>query len=249
MLKIDGLEVGYGQSAVALHGVDLEVHPGSLVAVLGSNGAGKTTLLRAISNSLSPFGGAVTAGAIEWDGNDLVRTKADRIVRLGVVQAPEGRGIFGGLTVGENLRVGAFTRRRAEIRVSLSETLELFPRLRERIDQRAGFLSGGEQQMLAIGRALMARPRLLLLDEPSLGLAPKIIDDVAEVVARIKEAGTTVVLVEQNASMALEMADYGYVLENGVVSLHGPASDLRDSDDVRRLYLGLAADGTGRGVS
>ncbi|WP_203338188.1 ABC transporter ATP-binding protein [Nocardioides limicola] len=239
---VNGLKVTYAGVAEGLRGVDLTVEEGQLVTVLGSNGAGKTTLLRAISNVLNAFNGVVTAGAIDWDGLNLVRTRADRIVSRGLIQAPEGRGIFGGLTVEENLRVGGFLRSRAEQRHQQKRVLDLFPDLSDRLRQHAGLLSGGQQQMLAIGRALMADPKLLLLDEPSLGLAPKLVDDVAAVVQQINQAGTTVVLVEQNASMALSMADYAYVLENGRVSLHGPGAELRDSDEVRRLYLGQGSD-------
>lgn len=242
MLMVKGLRVTYGGVAEGLRGVDLTVEEGQLVTVLGSNGAGKTTLLRAISNVLSAFHGVVAGGAIEWDGLNLVRTRADRIVGRGLIQAPEGRGIFGGLTVEENLRVGGFLRSRPEQREQQKRVLELFPDLSDRLRQHAGLLSGGQQQMLAIGRALMAGPKVLLLDEPSLGLAPKIVDDVAAVVKQINQEGTTVVLVEQNASMALSMADYAYVLENGRVSLHGPGPELRDSDEVRRLYLGQGGD-------
>ena len=242
MLVVKSLEVTYGGVAEGLRGVDLTVEEGQLVTVLGSNGAGKTTLLRAISNVLHAFNGVVTGGSIDWDGLNLVRTRADRIVGRGLIQAPEGRGIFGGLTVEENLRVGGFLASRTEVRERQEHVLELFPDLADRMYQHAGLLSGGQQQMLAIGRALMAGPKVLLLDEPSLGLAPKIVDDVADVVRQINLDGTTVVLVEQNASMALSMADYAYVLENGRVSLHGPGRELRDSDEVRRLYLGLGAD-------
>ncbi|MBE7324750.1 ABC transporter ATP-binding protein [Nocardioides sp. Y6] len=242
MLVVKGLEVTYGGVAEGLRGVDLTVEDGQLVTVLGSNGAGKTTLLRAISNVLNAFNGVVTGGSIDWDGLNLVRTRADRIVGRGLIQAPEGRGIFGRLTVEENLRVGGFLRSRADQKTQQDHVLELFPDLSGRLREHAGLLSGGQQQMLAIGRALMANPKVLLLDEPSLGLAPKIVDDVADVVRRINQEGTTVVLVEQNASMALSMADYAYVLENGRVSLHGPGPELRDSDEVRRLYLGQGAE-------
>lgn len=238
MLVIDGLEVTYGGVAEGLRGISMKVEDGQLVAVLGGNGAGKTTLLRAISNVLGSFRGAVTRGSIEWGQTNLAQTRADRIVRLGVVQAPEGRGIFGRLNVEENLRVGGMVRPRSEQIETLDRVMTLFPVLRDRRRQQAGLLSGGEQQMLAIGRALMARPKLLLLDEPSLGLAPRIVDDVAGVIHEINRSGTTTVLVEQNASMALEIADHAYVLENGRVSLQGPARELRDSDKIRRLYLG-----------
>lgn len=240
MLKVNGLQVVYGGVADGLRGVDLTVEPGTLVAVLGSNGAGKTTLLRSISNSLKPFNGAITAGTVEWDGVNLVRTRADKIVRMGIVQAPEGRGMFSGLTIEENLRIGAFVRPRSEYAASLDEVLTTFPDLKTRMDQHAGSLSGGQQQMLAIGRALMAKPKVLLLDEPSLGLAPKLVQDVADAVVRInKDFGTTVVLVEQNASLALEITDSAMVLENGRTRMTGPSAELKDSEEVRKLYLGV----------
>lgn len=239
MLIIKGLQVVYGGVA-GLRGVDLTVEPGTLVAVLGSNGAGKTTLLRTISNSLKPYKGAATGGSVEWDGVNLLKTRPDKIVRMGIIQAPEGRGMFGGLTVEENLRIGAFVRPRSELSGKLDEVLTIFPDLKARLSQSAGSLSGGQQQMLAIGRALMGSPQLLLLDEPSLGLAPKLVQDVADAVVRInKDGGATVVLVEQNASLALEITDFATVLENGRTRMSGPSVELRESDEVRNLYLGV----------
>jgi len=211
------------------------------VCVLGSNGAGKTTLLRTISNTLFLYGGAATKGSITWNGREVTKVKADRLVRLGIVQAPEGRGIFAGLTVEENLRAGGFTRSRRDVESSLRECYEVFPEIADRRSARGGLLSGGQQQMLAIARALMAAPQLLLLDEPSLGLAPKMVDSVAKVIRQINDKGTAVVLVEQNAVMALDLADYAYVLEGGRIGLHGPAAELQGSDEVRRLYLGLGS--------
>lgn len=240
MLEVKGLQVVYGGVADGLRGVDLTVEPGTLVAVLGSNGAGKTTLLRSISNSLKPFKGAITAGTVEWDGVNLVRLRPDKIVRMGIIQAPEGRGMFSGLTVEENLRIGAFVRPRSEYASSVDRVLTTFPALKDRMGQHAGSLSGGQQQMLAIGRALMAKPKVLLLDEPSLGLAPKLVQDVADAVVGInKELGTTVVLVEQNASLALEITDAAMVLENGRTRITGASAELKDSEDVRKLYLGV----------
>src|SRR3954451_5280589 len=241
LLDIRDLRVAYA-GVPALHGVTLAVPEGGIVAVLGNNGAGKTTLLRAISGTLRMHGGAVESGSIALGGGPLPGGAAD-IVRGGVVQVPEGRRVLADLTVEENLRAGGLSargrRRRADAR---TRVYDLFPRLPERRTQRAGLLSGGEQQMLPIGRALMSEPRLLLLDEPSLGLAPQIVERIAEIVARINEQGTSVVLVEQNAAMALEIADRAYVLEVGRVALEGPARELAASDEVRARYLGVVPD-------
>jgi ABC-type branched-subunit amino acid transport system ATPase component len=238
LLGVRDLQVSYA-GVRALHGVTLEVPEGRIVAVLGNNGAGKTTLLRAISGTLQMNGGAVESGSVAFAGTALPRAPAD-IVRTGVVQVPEGRRVLADLTVEENLRAGGLAsggrRRRAEAR---ARVYDLFPRLRERRAQRAGLLSGGEQQMLAIGRALMSEPRLLLLDEPSLGLAPQVVERIAEIVTKINEQGTSVVLVEQNAAMALEIAHRAYVLEVGRVALEGRADELAASDEVRAKYLGV----------
>jgi branched-chain amino acid transport system ATP-binding protein len=210
-----------------------------VVALLGSNGAGKTTLLRAISGTLSLHRGKVESGRIRFAGTDLTGRDPAHIVRLGVVQVPEARRIFGRLTVEENLRAGGMTYRdRAAKAQAYERVYDLFPVLRERRGQRAALLSGGEQQMLAIGRALIARPKLLLLDEPSLGLAPRVIGQIGEVIAEINRQGTSVLLVEQNATMALGVADQAYVLDVGRVSLSGPARELAGSDEVQQLYLG-----------
>ena len=236
------LRVSYAGAVKALHGVNVSVAEGSAVAVLGSNGAGKSTLLRAISGTLGLEGGAIDGGTIEFDGQRLDGSDPGEIVRRGVVQVPEGRRIFGELTVEENLRAGAMTvrdsaaRRRAQARV-----IELFPRLAERRRQRAVLLSGGEQQMLAIGRALMSEPRVLLLDEPSLGLAPLVVERIAEVIREINRQGTSVVLVEQNAAMALDVAATAYVLEVGEVTLDGPSERLAESTEVQERYLGGSA--------
>jgi branched-chain amino acid transport system ATP-binding protein len=241
LLDVRELSVSYAGAVQALRGVSLAVPEGAVVAVLGSNGAGKSTLLRAISGTLPAQRGAITGGAIDFEGRGLVGADAARIARGGLVHVPEGRRIFAHLTVEENLRAGGLAasdkaaRERARARVA-----ELFPILGERARQRAGLLSGGEQQMLAIGRALMAAPRALLLDEPSLGLAPKIVAQLAEVIQEINRQGVTVVLVEQNAAMALGVADEAVVLEVGRVSLAGPAADLAESDEVRDRYLGVA---------
>lgn len=234
MLAVEGLHVSYGGSA-ALRGVDLDVPQGALVAVLGPNGAGKSTLLRAISGLLRP-----EAGRIRLDGHDIARRGPDRIVRGGVVHVPEGRMVLGRMSVRENLLLGAFSRPRGEDRAAdLESALDLFPRLRERLDQLAGSLSGGEQQMLAIARGLMARPRLLMLDEPSLGLAPLAVDTIFAVLEGIRARGITVLLIEQNAERALSVADRGYVLDLGAVAAHGDASSLLKDERVRSAYLGI----------
>jgi branched-chain amino acid transport system ATP-binding protein len=214
LLRVNEIQAEYGRLR-ALHDVSLEVPEGSIVALLGANGAGKTTTLRAISGVLHP-----TRGTIEFDGKRIERMCADQLVRLGIAHVPEGRQVFPELTVYENLRLGAYTRRDARaIDKDLQRVLDYFPRLRERLAQTAGTLSGGEQQMLAIGRGLMAKPRLLLLDEPSLGLAPLLVKEIFHIIAEIRAAGTTVVLVEQNAHMALNVADYAYLLRAGRVVL------------------------------
>src|SRR4051794_28864797 len=218
----------------------MSVAPGSVVAVLGSNGAGKSTLLRAISGTLSLQDGAVTGGSIHFQGRDLAGVEPALLVRMGIVQVPEGRRIFGDLTVEENLRAGATTVKDKAARARARDRVfELFPRLAERRSQRGVLLSGGEQQMLAIGRALMSEPKLLLLDEPSLGLAPKLVEQIGEVVREINRQGTSVVLVEQNAAMALEVADRAFVLEVGRTTLEGSAAELATSDEVRERYLGV----------
>jgi branched-chain amino acid transport system ATP-binding protein len=242
LLDVRDLHASYDGSVRALAGVSLSVREGAAVALLGNNGAGKSTLLRAISGTLSRHGGAITHGTVELEGLDLVGLDAARIARSGLVQVPEGRRIFGRLTVAENLRAGGMAARdKRQREASRQHVLELFPILRERAHQRAALLSGGEQQMLAIGRALMAGPRLLLLDEPSLGLAPKVVAQVAEAIGEINRGGVTVVLVEQNAAMALAVADRAAVLEVGKVSLAGSAADLAETDGVRDRYLGTLA--------
>jgi branched-chain amino acid transport system ATP-binding protein len=234
LLSITNLNVSYG-AIQALRGVSLSVEPGQIVTLIGANGAGKSTTLRAISGILRP-----TDGEIEFDGASVVCEAPHEIVRRGLVQVPEGRGIFANLSVAENLTLGAYCRHDHEkARESRERGLELFPRLRERLGQNAGTLSGGEQQMLAIARALVARPRLLLLDEPSLGLAPQITQTIFRVIREIREHGTTILLVEQNARMALKVADYAYVLETGRIAMSGPAAELAQSDEVRKAYLGV----------
>ncbi len=232
LLEIEALDVRYGHIQ-ALKGVSLNVAQGEIVTLLGANGAGKTTLMRTISGLLRAHGGDV-----RLHGKSIARTGADAIVRAGVSQAPEGRRVFPTLSVAENLMLGGYTRAGSEARDTQEQVYALFPRLKERAAQLAGTLSGGEQQMLAIGRALMARPQLLLLDEPSLGLAPIIVRDIFRTLRRIREQGVTVLLVEQNARMALKLADRGYVLETGRVVLQGPAAELLASPEVHASYLG-----------
>jgi branched-chain amino acid transport system ATP-binding protein len=234
LLELAGVDVAYGDLS-ALRGVDLVVEPGETLSVVGANGAGKTTMLRTISALLRP-----RRGEIRFEGERIDRLPCHRIVERGVVHVPEGRKIFPSLTVRENLELGSYTRAaKAHRAESLDRVLALFPRLRERPAQPAGTLSGGEQQMLAIGRALMTRPKLLMLDEPSLGLAPLIVQEIFHTIAEINRAGTTVLLVEQNTRQALALSRRGYVLENGRVVLVGSGAELLGNEHVRRAYLGL----------
>jgi branched-chain amino acid transport system ATP-binding protein len=233
MLEVRDLNVHYG-AIHALHGINVQVEQGQIVTLIGSNGAGKSTTLRTISGLLRP-----TSGQVLFEGKPIAGTPAHKIVQLGVAHSPEGRGIFANLTVDENLDMGAFTRRdHDQVRKDREKALDLFPRLRERLKQVAGTLSGGEQQMLAIARALLSRPRLLLLDEPSLGLAPQIVQTIFRIIREINAEGTTILLVEQNAHMALKVAHRAYVLEVGRIVMEGPAAELAASDEVRRAYLG-----------
>ena len=239
LLEVRDVGVSYAGALRALRGVSMSVPRGTVVAVLGANGAGKSTLLRAISGTLPLQGGAADEGQILFEGRDIRDAGPAEAVRAGIVQVPEGRRIFGELTVEENLRAGAMTVRSAAARRRASDRVfELFPLLQERRRQRAVLLSGGEQQMLAIGRALMSEPKLLLLDEPSLGLAPQVVERIAEVISEINEQGTSVVLVEQNAAMALDIAESAYVLEVGEVALYGSAAELSRSSEVQERYLG-----------
>jgi branched-chain amino acid transport system ATP-binding protein len=234
VLALSNVQVSY-EGSMALRGIDLTVPQGSLVAVIGPNGAGKSTLLRTISGLV-----ARSAGKVTFDGADLAPLSPDRIVRRGVVHVPEGRMVIGRMSVRDNLLLGAYSRPRNEDAVSeLDKVLALFPRLKERLKQLAGSLSGGEQQMLAIGRGLMARPRLLMLDEPSLGLAPMVIARIFEVLNEIRNRGIAVMLVEQNAEMALATADFAYVLDLGRVAAQGPARELLADERVRSAYLGV----------
>ena len=233
LLEVEGLKASYGQSEV-LHGINFSLAPGGITTILGANGAGKTTTLRALAGMVR------REGRILFDGKPIDRLSTEAIVRRGVAHVPEGRGTFTGLSVDENLRVAAYTRRdKAGIRDDLERVFGYFPRLKERIGQQAGTLSGGEQQMLAIARALMLRPRLMLLDEPSFGLAPLIVQDIFAIMRRInKEANVSVLLVEQNASLALELATEAYVLETGNVVMSGRAADVKNDAGIRRSYLG-----------
>ena len=233
MLKIDDINVYYG-AIHALKGISLEVDEGEIVTLIGANGAGKSTTLRTISGLLKP-----KTGGIVFQGQDIAGVPAHEIVKRGISQVPEGRRIFAEMTVMENLDLGAFTRKDKDgIAADLRHVFELFPRLEERRDQVAGTLSGGEQQMLAMGRALMSRPKLLLLDEPSMGLAPLLIREIFNIIVDINKSGTTVLLVEQNANMALSIASRAYVLETGRITLSGPAAELAASEEVKKAYLG-----------
>ena len=234
MLELADVHVRYGNIR-ALQGVSLRVDTGELVALIGSNGAGKSTTLRTISGLLRP-----TQGTITFEGGDITAAATDRIVALGISQCPEGRRIFGSLTVADNLRLGAVSRSdAAAVAADLEMVFELFPLLKERLGQAGGTLSGGEQQMLAIGRALMSRPRLLLLDEPSLGLAPLMVERIFATIAELKRQGRTILLVEQNVHQALDIADRAYVMETGRVTLDGPADVLRQDPKVEQSYLGV----------
>ena len=235
LLEIDELSVFY-DAIEALHGVTLRVEKGSVACLIGANGAGKSTVLRAISGLKKP-----TQGGIRYQGLSILGQAPHELVRLGIVQCPEGRGVFPNLTVAENLDLGAFVRTDTKaIQTDLERVYGLFPRLKERRQQSAGTLSGGEQQMLAIGRALMARPQLLLLDEPSLGLAPQVIELIFETIQKINREGTTILLVEQNAQMALEVSHQAYVLETGRILLEGPAQTISSDPKVKAAYLGEA---------
>ena len=233
VLQIQGLHSRYGPIQ-ALHGVDIEVRQGQLVALVGANGAGKTTLLRAISG-VQP----VSAGAIRFGGADITRMSADARVRAGICQVPEGRQVFGPMSVEDNLRLGAYTRPKGELAADLERVFGLFPVLKEKRALTAGMLSGGQQQMLAMARALMGHPKLLLLDEPSMGLAPLLIREIFRIVEELRDAGITIFLVEQNAHAALAIADVGYVIETGAIVLSGPGPELLDNEQVQSAYLGM----------
>jgi branched-chain amino acid transport system ATP-binding protein len=233
MLELEDVHVYYGNIR-ALDGLSLRVEGGELVALIGSNGAGKSTTLKSISGLIRP-----RRGTIRYEGHDITQESTDRIVELGISHCPEGRRIFGRLTVRENLVLGGIQRRQADVHRDIQMVSELFPRLSERMDQAGGTLSGGEQQMLAIARALMSKPRLLILDEPSLGLAPLMVEHIFEVIEDLKRQGLTILLVEQNVHHALDVADRAYVVEAGRIGLEGPAASLRHDPRVERSYLGL----------
>jgi len=248
MLSLNNIEVVYDGIILVLKGVSLVARQGAITALLGANGAGKTTTLKAITGVLAAERGQVTKGAIEFDGTRLDRLPAHDVVRCGVTQVFEGRRVFENLTVEENLIAGGHVQHdQAAIRRGIERAYDLFPPLKERRHRQAGYLSGGEQQMLVIGRALMCDPKAILLDEPSLGLAPRVIEDIFQIVRRLKEhGGLTVLLVEQNATLALDVADHGYVMENGRIVLEGPAAALRENSDVKEFYLGLNESGLRR---
>lgn len=234
LLEVSGIDVFYGR-VQAVRGASLEVEKGEIVALIGSNGAGKTTTLRTISGLIHPL-----RGTVKFDGKDITHTEPQKIVDLGICHSPEGRRLFTRMSVLDNLRMGAYTRRnQAEIKQDMERVFELFPRLKERLHQIAGTLSGGEQQMCAMGRALMAKPKVLMLDEPSLGLSPILVETIFNIVREINSQGTPVLLVEQNATKALEVANRGYVLETGVIVQSGSGKDLLASEDVQKAYLGM----------
>ena len=246
MLKVNNIEVVYSDVILVLRGVSLEVPEGQIVSLLGANGAGKSTTLKAISGLLRTQEGEVTRGSIEFDGQRIDRLSPDQIVELGIVQVMEGRPLFEHLTVEENLRTGALFRgvSGGELKQDIEEVFHYFPRLREFRNRTSGYLSGGEQQMVVIGRALMAKPKLMLLDEPSLGLAPMLVKDIFQIIKQInEESGVSILVVEQNANVALQAAEYAYVMENGRVVLDGSADQLKDNADIKEFYLGLTAVG------
>ncbi|MBW1786016.1 MAG: ABC transporter ATP-binding protein [Deltaproteobacteria bacterium] len=245
MLQINNLEAVYNDIILVLRGISLDVPDGSIVAFLGSNGAGKSTTLTAISGLLDYEDGEIMKGTIEFDGHAIHKMDPQEIVRLGIIQVPEGRRVFGELTVDENIRVGAHTRRdgKAKVEQDYNMVLDYFPVLRGRLKLQAGFCSGGEQQMMVIGRALMAHPSLMMLDEPSLGLAPILMSEIFEIIKRInREEKVSILLVEQNALMAMAVSEYGYIMENGRIVLDGPSKKLMKNEDVKEFYLGIKED-------
>ena len=238
LLKIENIEVAYDDVVLVLRGISLSVPKGQIVTLLGPNGAGKSTTLKAISGLLKSENGEIIAGDIIFEGESIAHKLPDKIVRGGIFQVMEGRRIIGDMTVLENLKVGAFTRRDNGVAGDIDLVYSYFPRLKERTGL-AGYLSGGEQQMLAIGRAMMARPKMMLLDEPSMGLAPLLVQEVFAIIQRLnKDLGITMLLVEQNANMALSVADYGYIMESGKIVLDGTRAELADNEDVKEFYLG-----------
>ena len=233
LLEIDDIHTFYG-NIEALKGISLTVEEGEIVTMIGSNGAGKSTTLRSVSGLTPP-----REGSIKFDGNEIGETPPQEIVSMGISQSPEGRKCFGRMTVRENLELGAYLRKDSRVQDDMRRVFDLFPRLEEREKQKAGTMSGGEQQMLAIGRALMADPKLLLLDEPSMGIAPVLVERIYETIAEINKQGTTILLVEQNANFALDVSNRGYVLETGTIALTDEASKLQGNPDVQKAYLGL----------
>ena len=232
MLKVEGLNVYYG-SIHAIKGVSFEVNQGEIVTMIGANGAGKSTTMNTVAGLLKPKSGSIT-----FEGHDITSTPANKVVSLGLALCPEGRRVFQQMSVRENLEMGGYTRPAGEIAASLDQVFEQFPRLKERQRQISGTLSGGEQQMLAMGRALMSKPKLLMLDEPSMGLAPILVEQIFDIIKELHAAGTTILLVEQNAQMALSIADRAYVLGTGRITMSGPAADVLADDRVRATYLG-----------
>ncbi|MVA95894.1 ATP-binding cassette domain-containing protein [Nitratireductor sp. CAU 1489] len=246
ILSVNNIEVIYNHVILVLKGVSLSVPRGGIVALLGANGAGKTTTLKAISNLLRAERGEVTKGGIEFDGEQVEASSPSDLVRRGCIQVMEGRHCFGHLTIEENLMTGAFTRRdgAANVRRDLEMVYDYFPRLKERRGSMAGYTSGGEQQMTAIGRALMSRPKMVLLDEPSMGLAPQLVEEIFEIVKKLnEEQGVSLLLAEQNTNIALRYAKYGYILESGRVVMDGEAKSLRENEDVKEFYLGIGGEG------
>jgi len=245
VLEVKNLEVVYQDVILVLRGVSLQIPKGKIVSLLGSNGSGKTTVIRSITGLLDVQNGDITKGNVIVDGEDITNFKPSKIVEKGIAQVLEGRRIFSELSVVENLRLGGHTNSK-EINKNIDKIFELFPILKKRSRGEAGYLSGGEQQMLAIGRALMSEPTYLLLDEPSLGLAPKLVDQIAELITEINSQGVTVLLVEQNANMALNISHHGYIMETGNIVMDNSSKKLLDDQDVREFYLGLNAEGTKR---
>ena len=244
MLTVANLEVVYNDVVLVLRGLSLEVREGQIVALLGANGAGKTTTLRAITGLLDLHEGEVTKGSVTYNGRDIHRIDASRVVKGGIAQVMEGRRVFAEMSVDDNLRTGATTNRdQKNVKELYDRVMDMFPVLQERRKDTAGYLSGGEQQMLAIGRALMAKPSLLILDEPSLGLAPMLVAQIRDIIVDINKDGTSVLLIEQNANMALSIANYGYIMETGKVVMDGPAARLLKDEDVKEFYLGLHGSG------
>jgi branched-chain amino acid transport system ATP-binding protein len=243
MLEVANLEVVYNSVVLVLKGISLRVPAGRVVALLGPNGAGKTTAIRAITGLLDLHDGEATKGSARFGDSNLLALRGDQIVNAGIAQAMEGRRIFADLTVEENLIAGGFSSTKARVQEDIERFYERFPVLGDRRHRQAGYLSGGEQQMLAIARALMTRPKLLLLDEPSLGLAPKIVADIAKLISEINADGTSILLVEQNAAMALDVAHYGYVMDTGKIVIDGASTELKQDKDIREFYLGFGGGG------